>query len=248
MFKIMTISDTHGKNVWKEFGDIEYLLSDDDLKKIPNWDKYVFLGDYVDSFDLSNEIIEKNLLEIIRFKKLYPEHVELLWGNHDVNYFVNKPWNEMYGHTSGYRAEAHHDLFEIFDKNKKLFKVAYQKNNYLFTHAGVHFGWYHFVFTKSIKKYPEFEDMGVGEQLNTAFEYNIKCLHDIDWYRGGNQKQGGPFWCSKDLLWNKPLKNTHQIVGHTAINDVTIRKINDSTSVTFCDVLQYKKSFYTVII
>jgi len=251
--KICTISDIHGRVIWKEFADIKFLLTAteetvSDGNFVPQYFKYVFIGDFVDSFTLSNEVIEKNLLEIIRFKKLYPEYVELLWGNHDVNYFVNKPWNKMEGYVSGYRAEAHHNLFEIFDKNKELFKVAYQKNNHIFSHAGIHFGWYHFIFTKAIKEYPEFKNMSIAEQLNTAFDYNIKCLHDIDLYRGGHQKQGGPFWCSKDLLWNKPLKYTHQYVGHTPLDNVVVRKINESTTITFIDVLHKKKAFYTVII
>jgi len=253
--KICVIGDIHGRNTWKEFADIKFLLyAEPDAAGyggfIPEYQKYVFVGDYVDSFTETNVIIKHNLLEIIRFKKLYPNHVELLWGNHDVNYVQNLPWQPMKGHVSGFRPEAHFELYDIFNTNKDLFQVAYQKNNYLFVHSGIHFGWYHFVFTKAIKEYKEFNDLSVAEQLNLAFEYNIECLHDIDWYRGGGNKVGGPLWADKQMLDKKPLKYTHQIVGHNPVDEIRTYKPykNNDASITFIDVLHTKKSFYTVII
>ena len=72
--KICTIGDTHGRVIWKEFADIKFLLTADENSAgkgdfVPKFFKYVFVGDYVDSFDLSNDVINENLLEIIRFKK-----------------------------------------------------------------------------------------------------------------------------------------------------------------------------------
>ena len=116
--KICVIGDIHGRDVWKEFADIKFLLyAEPDAAGyggfVPEYQKYVFVGDYVDSFTETNVIIKHNLLEIIRFKTLYPNHVVLLWGNHDVNYFQNKPWREVEYHVSGFRPEAHFDLYDI---------------------------------------------------------------------------------------------------------------------------------------
>ena len=36
------------------------------------------------------------------------------------------------------------------------------------------------------------------------------------------------------------------MVGHTVIDDVLTNNINESTSVTFVDILHKKKEFYTV--
>lgn len=250
MKKVIVIGDIHGRTCWKDFGDIKFLLYAEPEAAgyggfEPEYFKYVFVGDYTDSFTETNVTIKENLLEIIRFKKLYPEYVVLLWGNHDVNYFLNKPWLPVKYHVSGFRPEAHHELYDIFYENKDLFQIAFQVNNYLFTHAGVHFGWYHFVFAKAIKGLG-LDDMTVAEQLNEAFLHNIKCIHDIDWYRGGDKRVGGPLWTDKQMIDKKPLKNTHQIVGHNIVKDIKTYKPykdNDAT-ITFIDVLNTKKEIY----
>ena len=245
MKSFITIGDIHGRDIWKQFADIQKLLSGSSNQPLYNY--YVFLGDYCDSFTESNMTIRDNLLEIIRFKTLYPDNVILLWGNHDVEYLKNLPWLPIDGNVAGFRSEMHYDLFEIFNNNRDLFQLAFQEKNYLFSHSGVHFGWYHFVFTKAIKG-RGMEDMTIAEQLNEAFNYRLECLFDIDWYRGGNKKVGGPLWCDKKLTSKKPLMNTHQIVGHTATDDIITCNINDSTSITYCDVLHKKKAFYTIFI
>ena len=251
MKKIMTIGDIHGRTCWKEFGDIKTLLMAEPEAAgfggfVPDYQRYVFIGDYTDSFTETNVTIRENLLEIIRFKTLYPEHVILLWGNHDVQYWKNLPWLPLKTHVSGFRPEAHYELFEIFNTNRDLFQLAFQVNNYLWTHAGVQYGWYHQTFTKAIKG-RGMEDMTIAEQLNEAFNYRVDCLFDVDWYRGGNKKVGGPLWCSKQYMTNNPLKNTHQIIGHTATDGIKKYTIKNST-VTFCDVLKDSDEFYTVTI
>jgi predicted MPP superfamily phosphohydrolase len=247
MKKILTISDIHGRTCWKDFGDIKFLLTAEPGAAgfgpyEPDYELYVFLGDYTDSFTETNQTIRENLLEIIKFKTLYPNNVILLWGNHDVEYLKNLPWLKMDDHVSGFRPEVHYDLYDIFNTNKDLFQVAFKINNYLFSHAGVHFGWYHFVFTKAIKGMG-MEDMNIAEQINEAFKLNLECIFDVDWYRGGRKKVGGPLWCSKQLIEKKPLKYCHQIVGHTPVDDFQKRIIGDA-SVTFCDVLHIKNEFY----
>jgi hypothetical protein len=243
--KILTIGDIHGRTCWKDFADIKFLLcAEPDAAGfgafVPEYDRYLFIGDFVDSFTVTNDVIRENLLEIIRFKTLYPDNVILLWGNHDVEYWRNLPWLKKDIFISGFRPEAHYDLFEIFNRNVELFQLAFQYKNYLFTHAGVHVGWYNFVFTKFIKGM-DMENMTIAEQLNEAFLHRIPCLFDIDWYRGGIKKVGGPLWCSKEMITKKPLKNIHQIVGHTWSEEIkTFDNFKNGTnaSVTFCDVLR----------
>lgn len=250
--KILTIGDIHGRNIWKTFADINWLLNaGPDAAGFgpfePEYDKYVFLGDYCDAFDKDNKTITENLLEIIRFKTLYPNNVILLWGNHDVEYFLDKPWLPKKTAISGFRPEMHYDLYEIFDNNKHLFQLAYQIDNHIFVHGGIHFGWYHHVFTKA-KKDKGWDELTVADQINEAFNHRIDCIFDVDHYRGGYKKVGGPLWCSKQLLDNKPLKNIHQYVGHNVTDDFEKHVINDNTSITFCDVLHKKNAYYTLII
>jgi hypothetical protein len=133
----------------------------------------------------------------------------------------------------------------IVSGDKDLFQLAYGEGNHLFTHAGVHFGWFQYVFTKAIKG-RDMDDMTVAEQLNEAFRYKVECLFDVDWYRGGFKKVGGPLWVDKQSVGKKPLKNTHQYCGHSPVSNIYTNKISDSTSITFCDVLHHKKAFYTI--
>ena len=250
MKKILIIGDTHGRNIWKTFADISFLLAADAESAgyapfEPDYDYYVFLGDYVDSFTESNQTIRENLLDIIKFKTLYPDNVILIWGNHDVFYWRNLPWIKLDNWMSGYRPEMHYDLFEIFNTNYDKFQVAFQLDNYIFSHSGIHFGWYHYVFTKAIKGMG-WGDLSVADQINEAFKIRLDCIFDVDHYRGGHKKVGGPLWCDKRLIDKKPLLNTHQIVGHNPVNDITTYKINETTSITFCDVLHKKASYYLV--
>lgn len=250
MKKIITIGDLHGKKFWKDFADIKFLLLAEPEAAgyggfVPEYDYYVFVGDYTDSFTETSNTIRENILELIRFKTLYPNNVILLWGNHDVNYYMNLPWLPMKGNTSGFRPEAHYDLFEIFNRNRNLFQLAFEEKNYLWTHAGVHFGWYHFVFTKAIKGL-DMENLTIAEQLNEAFDRRIDCLFDIDFYRGGHKKVGGPLWCDKHLTEKKPLRNTHQIVGHTPVEKITTFSKSLATSITYCDVFDKENACHII--
>jgi len=122
--KHIIIGDLHGKDCWKEIN-------------ISAYDKVVFLGDYVDHWNLPDLKISQNLEEIIKLKSKHPKKIELLLGNHDVQYL-------HYPHfrCSGFRPSMQRSLTWLFDSNKDLFKIAYQKGDHLFTHAGVTNAWY----------------------------------------------------------------------------------------------------------
>lgn len=247
--KIITIGDIHGRNIWKTFADINHLLKAEPNAAgfgpfEPEYDKYVFLGDYLDSFDKDNKTILENLLEIIKFKSLYPNNVILLLGNHDIEYLLNKPWLPKKNAISGFRPEMHYDLYEILNTNSHLFQLAFQIDNYLWTHAGVHFGWYHYIFAKAIKDF-NWNDLSIAEQLNEAFNIKLDCIFHVGFYRGGSKKVGGPLWIDKKLIDRKPLKNINQIVGHNPVKNIDTYKINNGT-ITFCDVLHNKNDYYLI--
>jgi len=261
MKKIMVIGDLHGRNVWKIFGDIPILLKADKESAgygtfEPDYDYYIFVGDYCDSFDKTNEQIKDNLLDIINFKKLYPDNVILLWGNHELHYVLDQPWLSNGTHCcSGYNSESHYELYQILNSNYELFQMSFQIKNYLFTHAGVHKGWYNDRFVKQFneleKEMSKFEldypNETLSDKLNFAFEHKMKEIFDVGHRRGGHCKVGGPLWLDKKLA-DKPLKGYHQVVGHSVSKDIytlTPYKGDVDTSITFIDVLDKKKSFYT---
>src|ERR1700748_3612517 len=120
----IVIGDTHGRDNWKKIN-------------IKLYDKVIFIGDYVDSPELSDLTILENLKQIIALKKRQPDKIVLLLGNHDVHY-LHYPRFEC----SGFRKTMQRDLTTLFCKNADLFQIAYQKDNHLFTHAGVTNSWY----------------------------------------------------------------------------------------------------------
>ena len=79
MAKVLVIPDTHVRDFWKEAKAL-----------IDNYEKVIFLGDYVDpyphEFNMSYDDLRKktidDFVEIINFCKDYPDKVILLDGNH----------------------------------------------------------------------------------------------------------------------------------------------------------------------
>ena len=126
--KIAVVPDVHGKSFWKAAKE-----------KIDSVDEVVFLGDYLDSYTfkgLLNRGIElNNFLEILKFKKEYPDKVILLLGNHDIGYLLRL----------GCSRQTHGEMFEIyqnhFEENISLFQMTeyIQLNNekIFFSHAGI---------------------------------------------------------------------------------------------------------------
>lgn len=210
--KILIIGDVHGRNDWKKH-----------VKKL-KYDQVVFLGDYVDSFDKSNDEIYKNLKDIINFKKNNIDNTILLIGNHDNQYMLATPndWNNKYG-CSGYRGEAHFDLYELFNINKELFQPCFQINEYIFSHAGITEDWFN-------NRFYGKKHISIEEQINESFMKKFDPLFDVGIRRGGGHATGGIFWADKYDLINDPLKGFKQIIGHTVQDDITF--IGD---LLFCD-------------
>lgn len=235
--EVLSIGDTHGNNVLERVKEL-----------VPKYDKIIFVGDYVDSFTLDNITINKNLIDLIEFKKENLDKVILLLGNHDLHYL----YDEMIHRCTGYRPEVKFDLQDIFKNNKQLFQLAFQIDNYIWTHAGITTGWYEYRFSKFLK---DKEEKPLADQLNLAFDLYEKTLFDVGWRRGGIQDVGGPLWADKIELINNPLKNYHQIVGHTRLENIRTIYKDEHTSITFIDVIENhkkeneqldKKSFHSI--
>ena len=202
--KILTIGDIHGRDDWKD-------------KVNDSYDKIIFLGDYVDSFDKSNVEILHNLKEIIKFKSDNEESVELLLGNHDLQYMYSY---DKFG-CSGYRPEASFDLKELFNENKDLFKVAHQIGDYLWTHAGVSYWWYQNELLPILVELGlDKEEYTLADQLNLTFEQKKDVIAMVGRSRGGWNQFGGILWADKSETEFSPLPGYKQIVGHTVIKNI----------------------------
>ena len=126
--KIAVVPDVHGKSFWKKAKE-----------EIDSLDEVIFLGDYLDSYTfkgLMNRDIElNNFLEILDFKREYPEKINLLLGNHDIGYLLRL----------GCSRQTYGEMFDLyqhhFEENIALFQMTeyVQLNNekVFFSHAGI---------------------------------------------------------------------------------------------------------------
>jgi hypothetical protein len=231
--KIISIGDVHGRPYWKQIEPKKY-------------DKIIFTGDFVDSYNYSNEQILVNLMEIIELKKDFPDKVILILGNHDLHYM----WNYKTFGCSGYRPALYHDLHDLFNDNRNLFQIAFQIGNHIWTHAGISKGWYNF--NKGfIEHYLEMfkpddnrsiDGLEIVKELNLADVLNIMLwtkdnhlLHQVSDYRGGVYQYGGITWADRKETINGYLPGYHQIVGHTPINEITMFG-DEKGSIRYIDV------------
>jgi len=249
---IISIGDCHGFDTWKQ--PLNYWRPNEEKTLVDQYDYIVFVGDYVDEFELPDSQIYKNLVEIIELKKLYPDKVILLYGNHDIQYLLGTKGNGC----TGYRPSMWLQLNELFTQNRNLFQLAFQVKNYLWTHAGVHRGFYSmniqnkkYIIRDGVEKeYLTIDKSGtVADILNFCFEAKHQPIFDCGLQRGGHAKVGGPLWADKNELYSKPLDGYHQIVGHTRIKEIKHYNhyANKETSTTFIDCMHIDYDKYYIV-
>lgn len=242
--KILSLGDIHGRDKWMfhthgspyEFNywktSVENGAPGDDefWKDLPymQYDKIVFVGDYTDSYDLSNEIILNTLRNIMFFKKNVPNRVVLLLGNHDIQYLVN---GEI---CSGYRGELLADLKELLSDKDCEFKIAHQETGedgktWLWTHAGVTSKWLEQVksevFSEKYRLYElmkDYKDSNIADFINALWEIKNDRLFDVDYESGGVDVWAGPIWV-RGCLTDFPIKDVNQIIGHTPQRGIKVK-------------------------
>jgi len=221
--KYLIIGDIHGRDDWK----------DDVLKALDDGIEIIFLGDYVDSFNIKPKKIVSNLEEIIKIKKKNIKLVTLLLGNHDYGY--------IHKHTtlSGYNAGWSSDYNELFSKNWDLFDAAWGKfDEYgkytLITHAGLTKNfWDEFIIptlddpTTNVYKIigDEWDELPMHVILN-YFKDDAYVLWNVGPGREGFSI-GSFIWAAKSELLNDRYKNINQIVGHSPGIAVEKYKVDD---------------------
>lgn len=217
---IMFIPDCHGCDYWKYFPK-------------ENCDIVIFGGDYVDSFDKTDEEIRTNLMEIINYKKDNMDKVILLLGNHDLQYLFSY---SSHG-CSGFRPKMYPSLHILFQDNKELFQASCQIDDYLFTHAGVTSVWWNKFIKNLGEKYESlYKDMSISDIINHEFDRKNIDLFDVGRIRGGWCKSGGPFWADLTESTAYMIPNLHQIIGHTPVKEIFTHKWQEgNSSITYCD-------------
>lgn len=228
--KIVTISDLHGKDVWQQINP-------------ENYDKMIFLGDYVDApyrkatdivqidginqrvlvnaeYGRTNSEILYNLTKIIELKDKYPTKVVLLIGNHDVPYIYHIKNKSLQREMmcSGYRYSIENELAVLFNKNIRKFSIAHRIENVVWSHAGITPQAYNAYFKNKLN---DNFDLLVDE-LNIWFVLNEPELFYISYKRGGSRLHGSILWADK-TEWTEEEYNFPfiQIVGHSHVDKIS---------------------------
>ncbi len=204
--RIACIGDVHGVTRWQEVKDLSV-------------DHVVFVGDYVDSHELSDQDIFDNLVEILSFKTEHETEVSLLLGNHDIHYRYYPKFR-----STGFRQSMQPQLTKLFEENAPLFEVAVNFRDFVFTHAGLTRAWA----MKATDRILPPRDL--TELLNSrpGNENSLSQLAMVGLMRGGPHDCGGPFWCDYHLeLVHDPYPGINQVVGHTRTNFLIQENIGD---------------------
>lgn len=198
--KVIVIGDIHGRDIWKEIVNQDY-------------DLVVFIGDYLDSYDISIEKQIENFREILDFKTANTDKVILLLGNHDYHYL---PYTqEQYtGYKIKTKSLASHLLQSHINSNDIVMSVTI--SNYLFSHAGVSEVW--------LKSLDQYED---GCDISTLInDYLIYKPSVFDFTMGTNFDEYGddvtqtPIWIRPQSLLKSAVPGFKQVVGHTFAENI----------------------------
>lgn len=214
--KTLILGDIHGHTSW------ESIIK----KEKPN--KVIFLGDYVDTFDVDNtyEMQINNLERILDYKEKRGNKCILLLGNHDYHYITNT--TQRY---SGYNPGTHKLMKTIekrFLENVQLIYVD-KKNKTIFSHAGVSNYW--------------LEDVAQCK-LNEVNNISLKSEKiGFNYYTGynpyGDTISQSPIWIRPKSLLDDGLIGYNQVVGHTHMrdNNIFVKEYKENCNFYFCDTL-----------
>lgn len=188
--KYVVIGDIHGHDSWKEI-----------LKREKDYDKVIFLGDYLDSFTKKPEAQLRNLQDIMN---LDDKKTIRLLGNHDYHYVRDSVDVRYSGYNHTTCALCKDDLLEAI-KNKKI-KILHVDRNVIFSHAGVSQYWF-----DNVANVNSLEDINFDIFDIKKLDYNL--LKGYDPY--GDTISQSPIWIRPRSLMENPLSGYKQIVGHT---------------------------------
>lgn len=219
--KTLICGDLHTK--WHIFEKVKQLSKE--------YDKVIFLGDYVDDWNTVPEASHNLLVGLKEFYEEQPSKVTLLLGNHDLSEWLGDKFR-----CSGYNKMTHLLANGFFTRFGVIFKIAEYEQGFLITHAGVTEGW-------ADKYIPEWQTGAqIADKLNWAYRYwpdNEEAekiffgLSGVGYMRNGWDVPS-PIWADINELLQDPLPQVNQIVGHSPV--VTVQDFQSyGAKLWFCD-------------
>ena len=216
--KILVLPDIHGRQFWRK-----------PCENISDFDKVVFLGDYLDPYDFEEITVDDAIdvfKDILLFAKDNPKVVMLL-GNHDIPYF-SQTYYKMDSYHCRHSRNNHNAISEIFKAHEDLFKIAHSEDDILFTHAGCLSSWLSYAFNE---KYDNELDLNeLCSDLNSLLKSKdgLLSLFMVDSStRGGYDPFGSCIWADMSEMYydtanvlgeesrQYPIYKVKQVFGHT---------------------------------
>jgi len=227
--KTVIIGDIHGRDAWKQI-----------INQEQDADRFIFVGDYFDSFDVPGLMQCQNFQDIVEFKTTTDKEVILLIGNHDYHYFPEIGENGC----SGYQARMAPTIQHIIDTNRDHLQLAYQFDDFLVTHAGVSSEW----LNDSIVMW---DVPNLAMYLNDLFKYQPLKIGYRSYKQIGDQVYGtggygdetfqGPIWIRpKSLMkanYDTLRTKIRQVVGHTGQRQIDIEGKSTGGRYYFIDTI-----------
>ena len=227
--KTVIIGDIHGRDAWKQI-----------INQEQDADRFIFVGDYFDSFDIPGLTQCRNFQDIIEFKTTTDKEVILLVGNHDYHYFPEIGENGC----SGYQVRMAPTIQHIIDTNRDHLQLAYQFDDFLVTHAGVSSEW----LNDSIVMW---DVPNLAMYLNDLFKYQPLKIGYRSYKQIGDQVYGtggygdetfqGPIWIRpKSLMkanYDTLRTKIRQVVGHTGQRQIDIEGKSTGGRYYFIDTI-----------
>lgn len=216
--KTVVIGDIHGHDTWKQV-----------VEKERDADRFIFIGDYFDSFTVPGLIQIQNFQDIIAFKKSRRgielianelQNVIMLIGNHDYHYFPEVG----YTGTSGFQNRMAPSINHVINNNREHLQMCYQFDEFIFSHAGICETWMD-------KKFGDYANYGwseenIADKINELFEYQPRQLGFSGRDSYGDNIGQSPIWIRPRSLQKSNYDNLRskviQIVGHTPQNQIDI--------------------------
>ena len=215
--KTVIIGDIHGHDSWKQIIAQEH-----------DADRFIFVGDYFDSFTVSGVVQIHNFKEIVEFKTTTDKEVIMLIGNHDYHYFPEIGDSN----TSGYQSTLAPSIKQVVGENKQHLQLAYQFDDILITHAGVSSEW----LDDTIAMW---DVPNLAMYLNDLFTYQptkvaYRSFKYYDYENNQAQLAGGfgaetfqgPIWIRPQALmkanYDTLRTQIRQVVGHTTRKQIDI--------------------------
>jgi len=225
--KIIAIGDIHGRDIWKK------IVSN----KGPD-DIVVFIGDYLDSWDVSPAEQVENFAKIIAYKKANMDSCILLIGNHDFHYMKSAGDYERYSGFNPITKAKASLLLENALTDGSL-QMAYEKDGYLFTHAGVTKQWMKRAGLEQLK------DVLVAHAINELFKKTVVPFRfAIGTEPTGDDPRNSPFWVRPESLEEDQIDGFNQVVGHTKMDGVRITQ--KMPNIIYTDVFDYKNEYVEI--